>query len=316
METTIVAATIAVLTGLMGLGIFLAYRAYRRGSKQPQATPDPSTITAKIDTAIPRPPKVVRAPEGCKKFLTAGKEYPVIGIWCGYDPTLGYGFKITTDLGDSYEALEMQCSSLNGGDWIIVEREGEDKQEPPIEQQLFEAQAEATRLAGELELQKKNTEHCKESFEYYYKRKKEAVQERDEARALANDLSTQLDRALAVIKDLEAINAELLAMVQGEDGQPATTEPAIDWTKPVAFPQGYRIPKGVRVIVVDENKYVKVGSKGTTIDTCDIPNIAFDGEKSNWAKNERSNTPALLSERLAPENPADHPWHPEFKGKN
>jgi chromosome segregation ATPase len=44
-----------------------------------------------------------------------------------------------------------------------------------------------------------------------------AVQERDEARAFANDLSEQLDRALAVIKDLEGVNAELLAMVQGED---------------------------------------------------------------------------------------------------
>ncbi len=44
-----------------------------------------------------------------------------------------------------------------------------------------------------------------------------AENQRDEARALANDLKVQLDRALVVIKDLEDVNAELLAMVQEQN---------------------------------------------------------------------------------------------------
>jgi hypothetical protein len=79
------------------------------------------------------------------------------------------------DKGFTIGVFEKKCPYLRGGDWIIVEREGEEKQKPSIEQQLHQA--------------------C----------------------SLATDLRTQLDRALAVIKDLEGVNAELLAMVQGDD---------------------------------------------------------------------------------------------------
>jgi hypothetical protein len=129
--------------------------------------------------------------------------------------------------------------------------------------------------------------------------------ERDEARAFATDLRAQLDRALAVIKDLEAINADLLAMVQGEDEQAATTEPAIDWTKPVVFPNWYQVPEGTRVVCVEDNYGdIQTGTKGVTTESSRVPYCDFDNGTKEYA---------MICYELAPENPADHPWHPEFK---
>jgi hypothetical protein len=227
---------------------------------------------------------------------------------------------------------------LRGGDWIVVEREGNEKHESSIEQQLFEAQAEATRLAGELELQKKNTEHCKESFEYYYKRKKEVDRERDEARALANDLIDMLSRSMATIYDLELINSELMDK-RGHNGKtakrdargrfiqvakghpnhrppkpqpkrkyhenpelipkPEPTEPAIDWSKPVAFPDGYVATAGKSVYVLSQ--YMPKGEI-----------IIWYGHLCS-VRLEDGEIIRCSSHQLAPENPADHPLHPEFK---
>jgi len=437
METQIVAATIAVLTGLMGLGIFLAYRAYSNGSKQPQAPPKPSTITAKIDTAKPRPPKVVRAPEGCKKWFTAGKDYTVTSI-VRYNPDTGYEFYCIDDVGDEINCYEKTSNHLNGGDWIIVEREGEEKQQPSIEQQLFEAQAEATRLAGELEKYKAllnfTTETSKTKEQEFDRTLTRAVservraeQDRDEARALANDLRGCLDEALDKLKAVQAdvqrtekllrdnglltdgkhtlrdqrgrfvkvaeahvkINtpqpvkplrlvtdlgenecihcptereAEAICKLMHEAGlewtdgcsylkvicwsenkyktcyipkngtyssidfhkydgltihpasdflppefyaeeqQPATRDTAIDWSKPVAFPAGYEIPKGTRVIYIGISG--NVSRKGITIEKNQFPLVKWD---EGYVGNHRGNA-------LAPENPDDHPWHPEFKG--
>jgi hypothetical protein len=92
-----------------------------------------------------------------------------------------------------------------------------------------------------------------------------------------------------------------------EEQQPATTEPAIDWTKPVAFPEGYKVPKGCRIIAIkDIYNNIKPGTKGITIETNIVPFCNFD---------DGTKTMSMFSEELAPENPADHPWHPEFKGK-
>jgi hypothetical protein len=360
MTTQTLAALGAVLLGLMTLGITLTYRAYRKGSKQPQTPPEPSTITAKIDTGIPLPPKVVRAPEGDLEWLnfTKGKEYTVVGLWSKKWSTRGgYAINLIDDKGFTIGVFEKKCPYLRGGDWIVVEREGNEKHESSIEQQLFEAQAEATRLAGELEVL--NNEHlklgidynmvekerdnaqteqrktqskldlaenkrdtykkvlnmwCSASTKHFYtnsvhifdKAAEDAFilrntlyRERDEASAFATDLREQLDRALVVIKDLEAINAELLAMVQGEYEQAATTEPAIDWTKPVAFPKGYVATAGKSVYVLSQ--YMAKGEVITWYGhLCSVR--LQDGEIIRCS-----------SHQLAPENPADHPWHPEFK---
>jgi len=429
METQIVAATIAVLTGLMALGIILAYRAHRKRRK-PQEQRDDVTLHVKLNNppaqqAIPRPPKVVRAPEGCRDYLTAGKVYEVTRVG-GFNPNRRHKFYCIDDVGQIIFCIEKKCHHLNGGDWIVVEREGEEREKPSIEQQLFEAQAEATRLAGELEAVKDQRDNAIEQRDMFNQSWEIAERQRDEARTFANDLRDQLDRALVVIKDLEGVNAELLAIVQGEEeqpepkplrlvtdlgknecihcptkpeaeaicklmheaglkwasgkslleynkwadekektvyypsrssygsilyaqengrtihpasdflppdfyehkgteaerpddsepgeqAQPATTEPAIDWTKPVAFPEGYEVPKGTRVIKIGEDDvWVKKDSVGVVVETSNDPIVKWEnkdydlrGSKCDWAQ------PSYF---LAPENPTDHPHHPEFKG--
>ena len=70
----------------------------------------------------PAPPKIVIAPEGCCKYLTAGKEYEV-NVIEDYDKKIGYGFSLIDDDGDFLFAVERFSSHLNGGNWIIKERE-------------------------------------------------------------------------------------------------------------------------------------------------------------------------------------------------
>jgi len=527
METQIVAATIAVLTGLMALGIILAYRAHRKRRK-PQEQRDDVTLHVKLNNppaqqAIPRPPKVVRAPEGCAAYLTAGREYRVKDL-DGYFDEWGSFFTILNDRGNITYTSELDSSHLNGGDWIVVEREGEEREKPSIEQQLFEAQAEATRLAGELEAEKqkhedykkeaidimqlrveetaavekqrneardtitvltaerdnfrelweKKGEQFKEQFDLRLKAEGQlmvAQYERDEFRSTVILLSELLDKAhedlrtihaqaSAEYKKLQAEgyfsgkhtprdergrfvkSAEVHAKIDGneplfkqqigrverppvrpqtakplrlvtdlgendcihcptereaeaicklmheaglkwasgkslleynkwadekektvyypsrssygsilyaqengrtihpasdflppdfyehkgteaerpddsepgEQAQPATTEPAIDWTKPVAFPEGYEVPKGTRVIKIGEDDvWVKKDSVGVVVETSNDPIVKWEnkdydlrGSKCDWAQ------PSYF---LAPENPADHPNHPEFGGK-
>ena len=70
-------------------------------------------------------PLVVKAPEGCKPNLTAGKEYKVIGYWANWDEELGYKFKIINDRGFESSCLERKCSHLNSQNWIVVKRENQ-----------------------------------------------------------------------------------------------------------------------------------------------------------------------------------------------
>lgn len=61
-------------------------------------------------------PKKVKAPEGCNKFLTPGKEYETI------NPKI-YLFRITDDDGDVLTCRLKNCTFLNGQDWIVTEWE-------------------------------------------------------------------------------------------------------------------------------------------------------------------------------------------------
>ena len=72
----------------------------------------------------PAPPKIVIAPEYCKKeILTPSKEYTVNDIWDAYDEHYGYGFSIIDDNGRKLNCTEHICSELNWGNWITKERE-------------------------------------------------------------------------------------------------------------------------------------------------------------------------------------------------
>lgn len=71
----------------------------------------------------PAPPKIVVAPEGCQSWLTAGKEYDVTQIWSDWIEYGGYGFSIINDIGNRSDTVEFGSEHLNGGNWIIKERE-------------------------------------------------------------------------------------------------------------------------------------------------------------------------------------------------
>lgn len=75
------------------------------------------------EPTIPKPPKVVVAPEGCATYFTEGKEYNVIKIWDAWDEWHGYGFWIYDDNGNKRRCIEMNSAQLNFGNWIIKERE-------------------------------------------------------------------------------------------------------------------------------------------------------------------------------------------------
>ena len=389
-ETIIILSTAAALVVAF---IATAVGAIRKSTANPEPEqPEPATITAKIDTAIPRPPKVVRAPEGCAKYLTSGKEYSVTySVECT-DDAKEYAFYIHDNFGFKVQCFEKKCIHLNGGDWIVVEREGEEKQQPKVEQQLLEAQAEATRLAGELEKEKqKHEDYKKQAIDILQLRVEETAaveKQRYEARALANDLRGCLDEALDKLKAVQAdvqrteklfrdnglltegkhalrgkdgkfraktkgdhlesliggdsavwnektqqweglhsgkkkefmppqpvkhlreVNAELLERPDnsepGEQAQPAELPDVIDWSKPVAFPRGYIVPKGIRIVCLeDADERIKIGTKGVTTQSSDLPYCDFDNSTENYG---------MCAHELAPLNPADHPWHPEFKG--
>lgn len=76
-----------------------------------------------MNTNPPKPPKVVVAPEGCREYLTAGKEYPVIEVWDNFDKVRGYGFTIIDDFGDCQMTFENFSHDFKDGNWIIKERE-------------------------------------------------------------------------------------------------------------------------------------------------------------------------------------------------
>jgi hypothetical protein len=273
----------------------------------------------------------VRAPEGCEEYLTAGKNYTVtsVGVYIEGD---GYEFYTIDDIGDEIGCHEKESIHLNGGDWIIVEREGDGGKQPSIAQQLFEAQSEATRLAGELEVVKDQRDNAIEERDMFNQAWEKAEQQRDEARIECELLEMEIDKANeyikwmrerlakaeSVIKDLEDVNGQLLAMVQGEDEQPEvkpTTEPAIDWTKPVAFPNWYEVPEGTRVVAI-KNRPTGIKELWSGI----IEKTEYDVSPMfpfvRWhLKGFNNGFPCAIEKHcLAPLDPADHPLHPEFKG--
>lgn len=86
---------------------------------------------------------------------------------------------------------------------------------------------------------------------------------------------------------------------------------AIDWNVPQAFPEWYVIPKGVDVICIKENPWVKEESTGKTKEDSCSPYIDWNGE--NYHKNGHGHWNwSLASSYIAPINPADHPLHPDF----
>lgn len=91
-------------------------------------------------------------------------------------------------------------------------------------------------------------------------------------------------------------------------------EPAIDWSKPVAFPEDYEIPEGVKVIKVGEDdEWIRKGSVGKTSECGSNPFIKW--ENQDFDLHGSGNDWAQYSHNLAPINPTDHPNHPEFKNK-
>lgn len=84
-----------------------------------------------------------------------------------------------------------------------------------------------------------------------------------------------------------------------------------DWSKPVAFPNGYEIPKGVRVVKVGEDdRWVRKGSFGVTISNSSCPFVKWENE--NYNLNNIDGHWNQQSFKLAPLNPTDHPEHPDF----
>jgi hypothetical protein len=88
---------------------------------------------------------------------------------------------------------------------------------------------------------------------------------------------------------------------------------AIDWNVPQAFPNGYAVPKGTRVIALTDGGFSRINcesdDKGTVVEPFNSggADVIFDGKKTNdglgWYMYEWD---------LAPINPTDHPLHPEF----
>ena len=101
----------------------------------------------------------------------------------------------------------------------------------------------------------------------------------------------------------------------GEQAQPADMPPVRDWTKPQAFPEGYVVPEGIKVVKIGmDDGWVKKGSIGTTKESDDTPNVKWEnsdydlhGNKHDWSQ------PNIY---LAPLDPRQHPEHPEFKTPN
>lgn len=88
-------------------------------------------------------------------------------------------------------------------------------------------------------------------------------------------------------------------------------KPTRDWSVPQAFPEGYSIPEGTKVIkVAEDDNWVKKGSKGIYENEFSINwtsnDYDLDGSRLNWIQK---------AEELAPLNPLDHPEHPQFNKK-
>ena len=64
---------------------------------------------------------VVIAPEGCFRYLTAGKKYKVVSVDDLVCERVVF-FDIINDDGAKIFCISKECSHLNGQDWIIPQR--------------------------------------------------------------------------------------------------------------------------------------------------------------------------------------------------
>lgn len=65
---------------------------------------------------------IVIAPEGCKPWLTPGKEYEVKKDINGFSDEMINIFCIKSDNGNDLYCKIYNCAHLNGKDWIIKEK--------------------------------------------------------------------------------------------------------------------------------------------------------------------------------------------------
>jgi len=81
----------------------------------------------------------VKAPEGCKDYLIAGKKYEVLWTNDENSAYYGFGFYIIADNSNEILCLERNCSHLNGGNWIKVVPHDDDDREFVIDGLLITA---------------------------------------------------------------------------------------------------------------------------------------------------------------------------------
>lgn len=151
----------------------------------------------------------------------------------------------------------------------------------------------------------------------------EQYDERPALRARITFLEAEIEKFATICDGLTAANKKCLdefeayvRLTQGEQEKPVKRSEvnAIDWSVPQAFPEGYSIPSGIKVIKVGEDdEWIRKGSVGTTSECGSNPFIKW--ENQDFDLHGSGNDWAQYSHNLAPINPTDHPNHPEFKNK-
>jgi hypothetical protein len=113
------------------------------------------------------------------------------------------------------------------------------------------------------------------------------------------------------LKSPDLATGHMKSVIEIKPEQPLAD--AIDWNVPQAFPMGYEVPLGIRVMALEDRPTgIRAGWKGITVNglltTPSIyPFVKWDIEDFN-----NGYACALQSSHLAPINPTDHPLHPEF----
>lgn len=90
---------------------------------------------------------------------------------------------------------------------------------------------------------------------------------------------------------------------------------AIDWSVPQAFPEGYEMKKGTKVIAIESVFNVPIRTIGVVMENNWLSYIDWEGGKYRSADNSAriiNGGVPYRSEQLAPLNPTDHPNHPDY----
>jgi hypothetical protein len=129
--------------------------------------------------------------------------------------------------------------------------------------------------------------------------------------AVSNPSSHVFDFTNSIPKDKPLHDFEKIA---DQATQPLAD--AIDWNVPQAFPSGYKVPLGLRVISLEDRETgIRSGFIGTTVNGLLTMPSVFPFVKWDIKEFNNGHACALESSFLAPINPTDHPLHPEFKNK-